>query len=155
VIEFRILGPLEAHRDGCAIPLGGPKQRALLAYLLLRANQSVSTDELVDSLWPNQDAESARQALRVAVSRLRSSLNGEASLATRPAGYELLVAENQVDLHRFRALVGDAERAFATGEMEVAAVRYADALRLWRGAALAEVAVDGLGRIPTDSKSCA
>ena len=145
MIEFRILGPLEAHRDGCAIPLGGPKQRALLAYLLLRANQAVSTDELVDSLWPDQDAESARQALRVAVSRLRASLDGEARLATRPAGYELVVAENQVDLQGFRALVDEGERAFATGEMEVAAARYADALRLWRGTALADVAVDGLG----------
>jgi DNA-binding SARP family transcriptional activator len=145
MIEFRILGPLEAHRDGSAIPLGGPKQRALLAYLLLRANQAVSTDELVDSLWPDQDAESARQALRVAVSRLRASLNGEASLATRQAGYELQVAEDQVDLHRFRALADEGERAFAAGEIEVAAARFADALRLWRGAALSELAVDGLG----------
>jgi DNA-binding SARP family transcriptional activator len=144
VIEFRILGPLEAHRDGSAIPLGGPKQRALLAWLLLRANHPVSTDELVDSLWPDQDAESARQALRVAVSRLRASLNGDATLATRSAGYELQVAEEQVDLHRFRVLADEGERAFQAGEMEVAAARYAAALRLWRGPALAEIAVDGL-----------
>jgi DNA-binding SARP family transcriptional activator len=145
VIEFRILGPVEAHRDGSPIPLGGPKQRALLAYLLLRANQAVSADELVDALWPQQDAESARQALRVAVSRLRMSLNGDAPVATRSAGYEILVGDGQVDLDRFRALVDEADRMFAAGDTDAAAARYADALHLWRGTALADVAGEGLG----------
>jgi len=144
VIDFRVLGPLEARRAGRSIPLGGPKQRALLAYLLLRANTPVSTDELVDALWPLHNADNARQALRVAVSRLRAAL-GASTLATRAAGYELLVPDEQVDLHRFRSLTDEADRAFAAEEWTMAVSGYGEALRLWRGPALADVRNDGLG----------
>ena len=144
VIEFSVLGPLEASRAGQPIPLGGPKQRALLAYLLLRANRPVSPEELGDALWPRHDADAARQALRVAVSRLRTALGGESALATRPAGYELIVARGQLDLERFESLIAAAERAFTDEDWALAATGYSEALRLWRGPALAGIAVDGL-----------
>lgn len=145
MIEFRVLGPLEASHRGQAIPLGGPRQRALLAYLLLRANTAVSAEELVDALWPGHDAEAGKQALRVAISRLRTALGGETVLATRPPGYELLVSDEQLDLRRFHALTGEAERAFDAEDWAGAATRYEAALGLWRGPPLADVAGDGLG----------
>jgi DNA-binding SARP family transcriptional activator len=145
VIEFRVLGPLEARRAGRPIPLGGPKQRALLAYLLLRANEPVPADELVEALWPRHHAEDARKALRVAVSRLRAALGTETTLATRAAGYELLVSDEQLDLHRFRALAAEGERSLRAGDWAAAAARCEEALASWRGSALADVRNDGLG----------
>src|SRR5689334_16744646 len=100
-LEFRILGPLEVSLAGEAIPVGGPKQRALLALLLLSPNRVVSRDRLIVELFGDETATSADTALRVRVSRLRSALPSderEARLVAKPPGYVLRVEPDELDL---------------------------------------------------------
>ncbi len=134
-MEFRILGPLEAHRDGVVAAPGGPKQRALLALLLVHANEFVSNARLVDGLWGERPPESAPKALQVYVSQLRREL-GRELVRTRPGGYELVVDPDALDLLRFERLVAEAREAPPAD----AAAKLRTALALWRGAALADVA---------------
>jgi DNA-binding SARP family transcriptional activator/tetratricopeptide (TPR) repeat protein len=122
-MEFRILGPLEVLENGRTVDLGGAKQRALLAILLLHANEVVSTDRLIDALWEDEPPETGRKALQVYVSQLRKAL-GKERLQTRAPGYLLRVEEEEFDLRRFPGLV-------ASG-------RLGEALALWRGPALQE-----------------
>ena len=105
VREFRVLGSIEVVDQGGALALGPPQQRALLAVLLLNANEVVSADRLIDELWGEQGPESGRTALQVLVSKLRKAL-GEAGvlLVTRPPGYVIRLARDQLDLHRFERL---------------------------------------------------
>src|ERR1700681_2528039 len=111
-MEFRILGPLEVVDGVAVVPLAGVKQRALLALLLLNANQVVSSDRLVDELWAGQSPESGRAALRVRVSQLRKALSdGGAAVVTRAPGYLVRVGRDEMDLHRFERLVGEADVA--------------------------------------------
>jgi DNA-binding SARP family transcriptional activator len=124
-MEFRILGPLEVFSDGQAIDLGGAKQRALLAVLLLDANNVVPTDRLIHALWEDEPPETAPKALQVYVSGLRKLL-GKERLETRPPGYVLAVAPDELDLERFRGLRESG--------------RPAEALSLWRGAPLSDLA---------------
>jgi YVTN family beta-propeller protein len=140
-MEFRVLGPLEASQDGRLVPLGGAKQRALLATLLVRANRVVSTDALLDELWGDRPPESAANMVQGYVSRLRkllSSGNGDV-IVHRPPGYVLRVEADRVDSHRFEQLVREATKARANGEIETAGAMLREALSLWRGAALADV----------------
>jgi DNA-binding SARP family transcriptional activator/tetratricopeptide (TPR) repeat protein len=130
-MEFRILGPLEVHSDGQALDLGGTKQRSLLAVLLLHANQVVSQDRLVDALWESDPPETAHKALHVHVSGLRKLL-GKERLETRPPGYLLRVADDELDLERFRQL---REQGML-----------AEALALWRGPPLSDFAYDGFAQ---------
>ena len=92
-MEFRLLGPLEVWDDGRPLSLGGTKQRALLALLLLRANEVVSRDVLIDELWGDRPPASAAHSVEAYVSRLRKTLHadraGEPILVTRPPGYML------------------------------------------------------------------
>ncbi len=122
-MEFRILGPLEVLSDGQAVDLGGAKQRALLAVLLLDANNVVSNDRLIDALWEDDPPETAHKALQVYVSGLRKLL-GKERVQTRPPGYLLQVGEGELDLDRFR-------RLHEQGEL-------VEALALWRGPPLAD-----------------
>ena len=103
-MEFRILGPLEAWHEGREVSLGGPKPRALLAVLLLHANEVVSRDQLIDELWGEDSATVAAGALRVNVSRLRKALLPD-MLTTRSPGYVLRIEPGALDLHRFEHLV--------------------------------------------------
>ena len=103
-MEFRILGPLEAWHEGREVSLGGPKPRALLAVLLLHANEVVSRDQLLDELWGEDSATVAAGALRVNVSRLRKALLPD-MLTTRSPGYVLQIEPGALDLHRFEHLV--------------------------------------------------
>jgi DNA-binding SARP family transcriptional activator len=137
VIEFRILGPLEVTRDGTPVALGGPKQRALLAYLLLRRGEVVSTDRLVDELWGEQPPRTAITSLQNLVSQLRKSLGADV-LATRPPGYVLHLGGAQLDLARFELLVAEA----CEGAPEERSRLLRDALALWRGPPLAEFAYE-------------
>src|ERR687888_1735886 len=100
-MEFRILGPLEALEDGRQIEIGGAKQRALLALLLLHANEVVSIDRLIDALWEEQPPETALKALQVYVSQLRKAL-GKERLETKAPGYRLVADDVGLDLGRFR-----------------------------------------------------
>src|SRR5437867_758984 len=114
-MEFRLLGPLEAQEGEGSVPLGGAKQRALLAVLLLHANEVVSRDTLIEALWPERLPGDAAHSLDVQVSRLRRALGGEL-LVTTPAGYVLQVAPEQIDARRFERLLEAARRANADGE---------------------------------------
>ena len=140
MIEFRVLGPLEAVQDGRSIALGGPKQRALLALLLLNANEVVSSDRLIDELWGQEPPETVRTVLQVYVSRLRKEL-GQA-LATRPPGYVLRVEPGELDLDRFEELAAQGRRALTAGDAVVASGRLGEALACWRGPALADLAFE-------------
>jgi DNA-binding SARP family transcriptional activator len=126
-VDFRILGPLEVLDDGRALELGGAKQRAVLAVLLLRANHVVSRDELIEAIWGERVPETATKALQVYVSQLRKAL-GRDRILTRAPGYQLRVDAGELDLDRFQAL--DSE-----GRLD-------EALRLWRGSPLAEFAYE-------------
>ncbi len=134
-MEFRVLGPLEVLADGRPLDLGAPRQRALLAFLLLNANEVVSTDRLAEALWPEKIPRTAAKAIQVYVSALRKALGiARDRLETRGPGYVLRVGAGELDLHEF-------ERLLASAKDEKAAVRAAtlrEALALWRGAPLAD-----------------
>jgi predicted ATPase/DNA-binding SARP family transcriptional activator/Tfp pilus assembly protein PilF len=144
LIELGILGPLEARREGAPVHLGAAKQRALLAILLLRPNEVVSRDRLIDELWGNEPPETAAHALEVYVSNLRRALGREA-LTTRAGGYALTVSPEAVDAVRFETLVerGRSELARDAG---TAAETLRAALALWRGPALVDVAYEAFAQ---------
>ena len=146
-MEFRILGPLEVHETGESVPLGGKKQRSLLAILLLNANHVVSTDRLIDELWGAEAPQTAAKALQVHVSQLRKALEpdrapGEAGrvLVTRAPGYVLRLEPGELDLERFERLASEGRAALAARDPARAASLLREALALWRGPPLAEVA---------------
>jgi DNA-binding SARP family transcriptional activator len=141
MIEFRILGPLEAEREGEAVALGGQKQRALLAALLVRAGETVSTDRLVDELWGAEPPRTATTSLQNFVSQLRKLL-GPDILVTKPPGYVLRLEADTLDAVRFERLVREARAGSA--EKRAAALRHA--LTLWRGTPLAEFAFDSFAQ---------
>jgi DNA-binding SARP family transcriptional activator len=136
-MDFRLLGPLEANEGGKPIALGGAKQRALLAVLLLNANRVVSTDRLIDDLWGERPPATAGHSIQVYVSQLRKAL-GRERLTTQKPGYVLGVEQRELDLHRFELLLGEGREALADGNAEAAARTLTGALDLWRGPALAE-----------------
>jgi DNA-binding SARP family transcriptional activator len=136
-VEFRILGPVEVLRDGRPLALGGPKQRTLLAALLLRPNQVVSVDELSDALWGERAPERATKSLQVYVWQLRKLL-GHEILQTRSPGYALRVESGDLDLHRFESLCTEARGK----DPAEAAVLLRDALALFRGRPLADFAYE-------------
>jgi DNA-binding SARP family transcriptional activator len=135
-VEFRILGPLEVVEEGRQLTLGGPRQRALLALLLTRANEVVSDDRLIDELWGARPPRTATNALQYHVSQLRKTLGPSKAIVTRKPGYLIRVAPHELDLLRFEQLVEEARRAPA----DQAARLLNDALSLWRGPALADLA---------------
>jgi DNA-binding SARP family transcriptional activator len=136
-MEFRLLGPLEVADSGRLLALGGTRQRSLLAILLLHANQVLSAERLIDDIWPDAPPATGAKTLHVYVSRLRKELGGE-RLVTRPPGYALQVDRSELDLARFEQLLGEA-RAAAAG---TAAGKLREALALWRGPALADLAYE-------------
>ena len=105
--DFRILGPLEVVDETGTLLLGGLKQRAVLALLLLEAPKAVSTDRLIDSLWAEQPPRTASTSLQNFISQLRKTLGADV-LVTKPPGYALAIRPEQVDLTRFRHLVATA-----------------------------------------------
>jgi DNA-binding SARP family transcriptional activator len=135
-VEFRILGPLEVVERDRVLPLGGSRQRTLLALLLTRANEVVSADRLIDELWPSGPPQNAANALQYHVSQLRKSLGRSDVIVTQPPGYVICVRPNELDLLRFERLVDEAEHATP----EVGAKLLREALELWRGPPLADVA---------------
>src|SRR5438445_12065908 len=134
-MDFRILGPLEVVADGQEVPLGGAKQRALLALLLLHPNRVVSRDRLIDELWETDPPETARTALQVHVSHLRKAL-GRDRIVTEAPGYLVRVEPDELDLERFERLLGSVDR----GDSAVATEVLREALALWRGPPLGGLA---------------
>jgi YVTN family beta-propeller protein len=137
-VRFGVLGPIEVCIDGRPVRLGGPKQRALLAFLLLHANQAVSRDRLIDALWGGSPPPSADESLDAYLYRLRK-LVGRDRLVRRESGYVLLVEAGELDAGSFELLVASASAAADAGDGRGAARMLSEALALWRGPALADV----------------
>jgi DNA-binding SARP family transcriptional activator len=140
-MEFRILGPLEVEDDGRAIVLG-PKQRALLALLLLTPNRPVSVDRLTDALWAAEPPATATNALQYHVSQLRKLLGDGGLIVTQEPGYLIRVGADELDLSRFERLVTEAGAVDAARASRL----LAEALDLWRGEPLAELVDDPISR---------
>jgi DNA-binding SARP family transcriptional activator len=130
--EFRILGPLEVSDEAGPLLLGGQKQRAVLALLLLEPGRVVSMDRLIDALW-EQPPRTATTSLQNFISQLRKTLGPEV-LETKPPGYRLRIRPGELDLDRFRVLTESARAA----EPAERAEKLRHALALWRGPALAD-----------------
>jgi DNA-binding SARP family transcriptional activator len=144
-LEFGVLGPLEVRRDGELVRLGGERQRALLALLLLHANELVTVELLVDQLFGERRSEAAVGAVRVALSRLRRVLENGAgeggAVQTLPGGYVLQVDPERLDAGRFERLLAEGRDLLAASDSASAAARLREALALWRGPALADVSL--------------
>jgi DNA-binding SARP family transcriptional activator len=141
-VDFRLLGPLEVVDNGHILPLGGAKQRALLASLLLRANEVVSTDRLIDEIWGEAPPPTAVKVVQVYVSQLRKVIepSGGHVILTQPPGYMARLEPGELDVHRFERLVDDGRAALASGRPDRASDLLREALDLWRGPALADFA---------------
>ena len=142
-MEIRLLGAVEVCADGILLPLGGPRQRAVLADLALHAGQPVPTIQLIDDLWGQRPPASAKSTLESYISRLRHVLNASgaagAQLVTRPGGYLLDAATPCVDVGQFRDLTARGSAAAEQGDVAAAEGFLSSALALWRGPALADV----------------
>ena len=137
LVQFRVLGPLEVDAGEGPIPLGGPKQRALLAHLLVRSNQVVPSETLIDELWGDEPPETARNTLQTYMSHLRKALGAD-RLVGRPPGYVLALDPMELDSIRFDDLLRQAKKAQGV-DPALAVTLLDDALALWRGPALADV----------------
>ena len=137
LLEFRILGSFEVVVDGRSLALGGPKQQALLAALLLHRGEVISSERLIDELWGGRPPATAVKTLRVYVSNLRKAL-GDGFLVTRGHGYLLTPKPDQVDIDRFERLADEGRVALERGDARAARERLRAALALWRGSALAD-----------------
>src|SRR6185503_18247262 len=130
-VYVRVLGPLEVTQDNERLALGGPKQRLVLAHLVIRANQVVSSDRLIDEIWGDEPPDAARSSLQSYVSHLRSAL-GAQRLEGRSPGYILHLTDQEVDAARFEARTRQA-RGQLSGDPAAAARILREALGLWQG----------------------
>ncbi len=147
-LEFRLLGRVEVYRDGQPVDVGGPKQRAVLASLLLRVRRVVSVDQLIDDLWPEQPPTRAAATVQVFVSQLRRALEPTRSrgatatvLVTASPGYLLDIEPDAVDAHAFANLVVRGRAALDAGDPGRAAHLLLRAEEMARGPALGDVPV--------------
>ena len=145
-MEFRILGPLEVDGAAGPIDLTGGKQRALLAILLLNANEVVHAGRLVELLWSEGPPADAGKALQIHVSRLRRALAPDEVVQTRPGGYLLAADAESFDLPRFEGLAARGRSLLAAGDAPRARDALAEGLALWRGAPLTEFAAEPFAR---------
>jgi DNA-binding SARP family transcriptional activator len=145
MLEFRILGPLEVVADGAPLRLGGPKQRATLAILLLRTNQVVPVERLADDLYAGAAPVTAVTQVQRQVSELRRLLQ-EPVIETRAPGYAIHLTPDQLDLSRFERRVEEATELLARGEADDARELLGEALLLWRGPALADLAYESFAQ---------
>ena len=136
--QFRILGAVEVLVDGAPAALGAPKQRALLAMLLVNRRRVMSADALVDGLWGESPPASAVQSLQVYVHGLRRAVGAE-RIETAGSGYRAAVSEHELDLDRFERGLERGRAAREAGHVEDAADELRQALSLWRGSALADL----------------
>jgi DNA-binding SARP family transcriptional activator len=144
-VKFRILGPLDVTNDAGPIAVEAPKQRALLGVLLLHANETVSTDRLIDELWGERPPATATKVLQTYVSQLRRLVGADA-IRTRPPGYLLRVEEEAVDAAEFRRLTAEGRGLAADGRHDAASAQFRQALALWRGPPLADVVFESFAR---------
>jgi len=147
VLEYRILGPLEVVGEQGPLRLGGPKQRATLAILLLSANRVVSVERLADDLYSGATPATAVTQVQRQISDLRKLLGSSSGIETRSPGYVIRVSPDQLDLSRFERSAEDAIQALTRGDATVAADLLRQALGLWRGTALADLAYEGFAQV--------
>jgi DNA-binding SARP family transcriptional activator/ABC-type branched-subunit amino acid transport system substrate-binding protein len=146
VVDVRILGPLEVVAGDRVLDVRGQKQRALLAILVVHANEVVSPDTLADELWAEEPPPSAAKTLQAHISRLRDALvgasddSGALTLQTHGHGYRLVLGPEQLDSRRFADLLEAGRKLRAEGDAKKAAATIRRALDLWRGPALVEFA---------------
>jgi DNA-binding SARP family transcriptional activator len=147
-VDFCILGPLQVLDGGVEVPLGSPKERALLAVLLLHRGAVVSRERLIDGLWGETAPPTAGKALNVHVSQLRKALsrNGGDPIVTRAPGYELRLDPERLDVTRFEQLVVGARERSAAGDPGSASKLFREGLALWRGPALAGIHLESSAR---------
>jgi YVTN family beta-propeller protein len=145
VLDFRILGPFEVVDGDRQVTLGGPRQRALLAMLLLRRGEAVSSDRLISQLWAERPPMTAAKIVQGYVSQLRKAI-GDDLLLTRVGGYVLAVAAEQVDADRFEQRITEGRRSLALGDDARARDLLCSALELWRGEALADMAYESFAQ---------
>ncbi|HTK45711.1 MAG TPA: BTAD domain-containing putative transcriptional regulator [Patescibacteria group bacterium] len=149
-VDFRVLGPVEARRDDVALPLGGPRQRTLLALLLLESGRPVTVDRLIHELWAGEPGNGAETTLRSYVSRLRTALGAASAIRATAAGYALDAAPELVDARRFETLVREADAALSRRNPRRARELLADALLLWRGRPYGDMATEGALRVEAE-----
>jgi DNA-binding SARP family transcriptional activator len=144
---FGVLGPLQVLRSGRAVPLGGPRQRAVLALLLLEANRAVSLDRLAEDIWAGRPPDGWVTTVQIYVSHLRQALEPDRArgaagevLVTRGRGYLLRVGRERLDAARFQDGFAAGRAALEAGRYEQAAGTLRQALGLWRGGVLADLA---------------
>jgi DNA-binding SARP family transcriptional activator len=147
-MDFRILGSLQVLDEGRVVALGGSKQRALLGLLLLHANETLSADRLIDELWGEHPPATAAKTVQVHISRLRKALaagagrGSEDVVLTREHGYELALDPERLDATRFERLVAAGRDDVAAGDPESAVSALEDALSMWRGRPLDDLAYE-------------
>ena len=139
--DVRILGPIDVRDGDRTIPLASGRQRALLALLILHANETVSTDRIVEELWGERSPQTAPKVVQNLVSQLRRAL-GDGLLVTDGPGYRLRLERGSLDVDRFEELLLDGRGALERGDAEGAADLLREALELWRGTPLADVAFE-------------
>jgi DNA-binding SARP family transcriptional activator len=146
-MDYRTLGPLEAFDGERRLSLGGTRQRAVLALLLLHRNEALTRDVIVDQLWGEAPPPTAPKVLQNCVSALRKELpGGSETLRTVGGGYVLRVSKGECDLDRFETLVAEGRAALAEDQPDDAARRLRDALALWRGPPLSDFAYESFAQ---------
>jgi DNA-binding SARP family transcriptional activator len=146
MLEFRILGPLEVVGEEGSIRLGGPRQRATLALLLLNANRVVSVDRLADELYAGRAPVTAVTQVQRQISELRKVLGSASAIETRAPGYVIHLPPGRLDLQRFEQQAEEGRQALLRGDAEAAAALMRRALELWRGTPLADLADEPFAR---------
>ncbi len=150
-VDFRVLGPIEVVGEAGAVKLGGPRQRAVLAILLLHANRVVPVEQIADDLYGDAVPATAVAQVRDHVSQLRKLIGpksgldaSESIIETHPPGYLIRVGADQFDAFRFEGLTDEAFGALGRGDAQAAADLLRQALALWRGPPLADFTLRGV-----------
>jgi DNA-binding SARP family transcriptional activator len=138
-VRYRLLGPVVALVDGRVVELGGPRHRGVLVVLLTQAGRLVPASRIIDAVWGDEPPASAANLVQRSVSQLRKAV-GHDAIETRGAGYMARVEPDALDLHVFERLARAGSVALGDGHFEEAAGVLREALALWRGAALADLA---------------
>ena len=141
-MHVRILGPLEVEDEKAPVALGGQRQRALLAVLVLARGSVVSSDRLIDGLWEEEAPATARNVVQGHVSQLRKAFGGNGRLETRGHGYVLHLEQGELDVDQFEELFADGRRLLTEDDPAAASGALLEALALWRGPALADFAYE-------------
>jgi DNA-binding SARP family transcriptional activator len=150
-LEFRLLGDIAVLADGQPLDLGGTRQRSVLALLLLNRNRPLATELLADRLWPDEQPLTAVKTIQVYVSRLRHVLGPAADrLTSSPTGYRLAVADEELDAARFERGLRQAREALGAGSAETARRTLEEAIRLWSGPSMGDLATEPFARREAD-----